>query len=103
MKLAEFITALKTEIQNLVFPYCTGAEAFLVGFRLGLYLVKYGMPSEQQLADLASFGVISDDGEVNLDVAEQALLLGCKWPMKVGGFKVEENDIKKVFSHIRGK
>lgn len=101
MKIPDFMAALKREVQDLVFPRCNSGEALALGFQLGMFIMRYGSPTDAELKQAAQMGAITETGELNIDLIEQALLSGIKWPWKWGPFKLDENDLKNIFKGIR--
>ena len=100
MKVIEFMAAMHEEIQNMIFEQCTPIEKVMVGLTLGALDFKAGQFVAENGQMLTKLGVISEDGDVDLDCAEHALL-GLEWPQKVGAFKFDKADAEKIMSAVK--
>lgn len=103
MQVYDFITALHNELNEMILPTCSTFGQIGVSFVLGAldYNAAQYMSSNKEF--LQMIGIVSADGEVNIDCAEHAILTGFKFPQMVGPLKFEKADVEKIFSAIRNK
>jgi len=102
MKLLDFTGALNEEVSKLLPANCNGFYQLLAGFSLGWLDFMLGAKATEYQEQAAQFGLISKDGDVNMDCIEH-MLMHVKWPVKLGPFKLDENDAKQVMQGLRAR
>ena len=103
MKLLDFTGALNEEITKLLPANCNGIQQLIAGLSLGWLDFVVGAKATQYQEQMAQFGIVSADGDVNMDCIEHMLLKGVKWPVKLGPFKFDENDAKSIVQGLRAR
>ena len=103
MKLLEFTAALHDEIQKMVFPKCNSLEQLGVGLTLGMVDYKIGQLAAENADIAVKMGLVSSEGDVNLDCVEHMLKTGIQWPFKVGPFTFSADDAKSIMAAIKAR
>ena len=102
MKLLDFTGALNEEIIKLLPSNCNGFQQFIAGCSLGWLDFMVGQKATQYQEQAAQFGLVSPEGDINMDCIEH-MLMNVKWPVKFGPFKFDENDAKQVIKGLRAR
>ena len=102
MKLLDFTGALNEEVNKLLPENCNGIQRFFLGMAMGMLDFKIGQSMTAFQEQAAEWGIISPEGDVNMDCVEH-MVKAVKWPVKIGPFKFDAADAEKVMAGLRAR
>ena len=101
MKLIEFTTYLHNELQDMIFPTCSKMEQFVVGMLLSGMDFKLGQLYAKNEQALKDFGIVGKNGDLDLDCIEASVVNGIKFPVQLGPFTFNKEDVQKIIGNIK--